>query len=62
MAPLDDEPLAQRVAEPHVDPAVDLSLGGARVQRAPDVVGGDEPPDLHLAGLRVHVDDGRLEG
>ena len=31
---LDHQPLAERVAEPHVDAAVDLALGGQRVERA----------------------------
>ena len=53
-AALDDELLRERLAEPHVDAALDLALGEHRVQRLADVVGGD---DLHEPALVVEDRD-----
>ncbi len=42
--------------------ALDLPLDIARMDRASDVLGGDEAEDLHLAGLRIDLDVAELGG
>ena len=49
------EPLGERVAEAHVDRALDLALAEHRVDGATDVVGGDDL--LDVAGVGVHDHD-----
>ena len=48
--------LQQRLRRALGDPAVPLALGEQRVEHRPGVVDGDQPDQLRLAGLGVHLD------
>ena len=57
-----DELLAERGAETHRDAADDLALDHGRVDRLPDVVGGDVVEDPHAARVAVHLHLHRVRG
>ena len=54
---VEDDLLAERLADAHCGGAFDLAFGGGSVDRLADVVDGDVFQDLHVAGVRTHLDD-----
>jgi len=54
-AVLDDIFLGERVAEAHGDAALHLALQRARVDRAADVIRGDDFEDAHRAGFQIDL-------